>query len=89
MDDTKHANPKTIDIQMNTMQSPGFGVYSVYGDKVGLEDKTSHNGERVDAKSKENINQESWGEVWQEFCENTTVHGVSKVVEPTPFTLRK
>ena len=31
----------------------------------------------------------SWREEWYQFSQNTTMHGVNKVTEETPFKLRR
>lgn len=31
----------------------------------------------------------SWKTVWYDFSQNTTLHGVNKVIEETPFTCRR
>lgn len=41
--------------------------------------------------SKGNTENESqtWGQVWFSYSQNTTLHGVNKITEETPFIVRR
>ena len=32
---------------------------------------------------------EGWGAAWYNFSQSTTLHGVNKITEPTPFKIRR
>ena len=55
------------------------------GYKVHNTTDTTYNGEceQKDTEPK------SWGEVWYEFSQDTTFHGVNKIGAATPFFMRR
>ena len=75
------------------LQEPKYGVLSPMNANFSSDHNnhvtTFSNAELHDERPKVKTTRAEWRRVWFDFSQGTTLHGINKITEENPFTIRR